>query len=325
MEPMLARLVRELPVGGDVLYEPKWDGFRCLASRDGDAIELRSRNGRPLARYFPEIVEALDELPARRFLLDGEIVVPGAFVALLQRLHPAASRVERQRRETPATLMAFDLVMVGGEELAGRPFTERRAALERLLGGAPRGLALTPITDDPHRARRWLDGAPGIDGVVVKPRDLRYEPGRRAMQKVKRERSADCVVAGFRWKFDEPAVGSLLLGLYDGGTLRQVGLVSAFDAERRRSLVEELRPFAAALEGHPWEHGFNEPGGPVGRLPGTGSRWDYEWMPLRPELVCEVSYDRVDAGRFRHGARFRHWRPDRDPESCTMEQLGERP
>jgi ATP-dependent DNA ligase len=323
MEPMLARLVRELPVGDCLLYEPKWDGFRCLASRSGASVDLRSRNRRPLARYFPEITEALLELPADSFLLDGELVIRGDFVALLQRLHPAASLVERRRHETPASLMAFDLMRLGDDDLTGWPFTERRAALERLLRDPPLALSLTPITDDPCRAARWLDGHPGIDGVIVKRRDLRYEPGRRAMQKVKRERTADCVVGGFRWKFDEPAVGSLLLGLYDGAVLRHVGLISAFDARRRRSLLEELCPYAAPLEGHPWEHGFNEAGGPVGRLPGTGSRWDYEWVPLRPELVCEVAHDRADAERFRHGARFRHWRPDREATTCQLDQLDE--
>ena len=242
---------------------------------------------------------------------------------MLQRLHPAASRVERLSLLTPASLVAFDVVVLGSDDLTDRPFTQRRAALERLLDGAPDPLRLTPITDDPCHALQWLDGAPGIEGVMVKRRDLRYEPGRRAMQKVKRERTADCVVGGFRWKFDEPAVGSLLLGLYDGAVLRHVGLISTFDARRRRSLLEELRPYAASLEGHPWEHGFNEAGGPVGRLPGTGSRWDYEWMPLRPELVCEVAHDQVDAGRFRHGPRFRHWRPDREPTTCTLDQLDE--
>ena len=331
LSPMLARLARVLPTGG-YLYEPKCDGFRCLAFRDGDAIDLRSRNNRPLARYFPELVEALRRLPERSFVLDGEILatVDGRFdfASLLARLHPAATRVERLRHETPALLVAFDLVTLGGEDLRARPFSARRGLLKPLIsfGGAP--LYLTPLTADHSVALRWLHrwNGPGIDGVVAKHRDLRYEPGRRRMIKVKRERTADCVVAGFRWFADRPLPSSLLLGLYDDQTLRHVGIASSFTSERRRVLLDELRPHITSLEGHPWERGFLLAGGAIGRLPGAAGRWApdemaEDWTPLRPELVCEVAYDQLDDHRFRHPARFRRWRPDRDPHSCALEQL----
>ena len=331
LEPMLARLARELPADG-YLYEPKWDGFRCLVFRSEDEIDLRSRNQRPLARYFPELVEGLSALAERSFVLDGEIVVTREgrfdFAALLARLHPAASRVERLRRETPAFLVAFDLLALDGEDLRDRPFVERRRRLAELLGGSRPPLFLTPLTDDPERAARWLDrySGRGIDGVVAKHRDLRYEPGRREMVKVKQERTVDCVVGGFRWLVDRPLPSSLLLGLYDSGVLRHVGIASAFSEERRRGLLGELRPRATALEGHPWEHGFLLAGSPTGRLRGAAARWSAEemeqdWTPVRPELVCEVRYGQVDDGRFRHPARFLRWRPDRDVHSCTIDQL----
>jgi ATP-dependent DNA ligase len=335
LQPMLARLARELPADC-YLYEPKWDGFRCLAFRERDEIDLRSRNSRPLARYFPELVEALLALRARAFVLDGEILVTREgrfdFASLLARLHPAASRVEQLRRETPASLVAFDLVALDDENLSDRPFGHRRRLLARLLadGGPP--LFLTPLTDDRARALRWLDefDGSGIDGVVAKHRELRYEPGRRQMIKVKRERTADCVVAGLRWFVDRPLPSSLLLGLHDGGELRHVGITSAFTVERRRELLAELRPLVTNLAGHPWEQGFLLAGSPIGRLRGAAARWspeemDQDWTPLVPELVCEVAYDQIDDHRFRHPARFRRWRPDRDPRSCTLAQLESSP
>jgi ATP-dependent DNA ligase len=331
LEPMLARLARELP-GDGYLYEPKWDGFRCLAFRAGDELDLRSRNHRPLARYFPELVESLLALPENTFVLDGEVVVTREsrfdFAALLARLHPAASRVERLRRETPAFLIAFDVLAQGDEDLRDRPFAERRRLLADLLAAGAPPLFLTPLTDDRERAEQWLEqyAGRGIDGVVAKHCDLPYEPGRRQMIKVKRERTAECVVAGFRWLVDRPLPSSLLLGLYDGGALRHVGIVSSFSEARRRELLEELRPLVTQLAGHPWEEGFLLAGSPTGRLRGAGGRWspeemEQDWTPLRPELVCEVAYDQVDDHRFRHPARFLRWRPDRAPRSCTPEQL----
>jgi ATP-dependent DNA ligase len=330
--PMLARLARELPDDG-YLYEPKWDGFRCLAFRDGDELDLRSRNQRPLARYFPELAEALLALPTERFVLDGEIVAvteAGAdFPALLARLHPAASRVERLRRETPALFIAFDLLAVDDEDLRERPFLERRHLLERLLADAAAPLVLTPLTSDRARAEEWLEeyqGA-GVDGVVAKHQDLRYEEGARRMVKVKQERTADCVVAGFRVFDDRPALSSLLLGLYDDAdTLHHVGITSSFTQRAREKLLEDVRPHIVPLAGHPWERGFLLAGGPTGRLKGAAGRWspderELDWTPLAPELVCEVHFDQLDDHRFRHPARFRRWRPDRDARSCTLEQL----
>jgi ATP-dependent DNA ligase len=327
LAPMLARLASELPVGG-YLYEPKWDGFRCLAFRDREEVDLRSRNQRPLGRYFPEIVEALLVLPEERFALDAELVVAGAdaldFVALMARLHPAASRVERLRRETPASLVAFDLLALGAEDLRERPFAERRARLAELLQAARPPLALTPLTDDPERAGDWLER---FEGVVAKHRDLRYEAGRRAMVKVKREGTADCVVAGFRWLVDRPLPSSLLLGLFDErGELRHVGIAAGFSEARRHELLERLAPLVVPLPGHPWERGFLLGGSPTGRLKGSAGRWapdemEQDWVPVAPALVAEVGYDQLDDLRFRHPGRFRRWRPDRDPESCTLDQL----
>jgi ATP-dependent DNA ligase len=320
VEPMLARLQRELPLG-DYLYEPKWDGFRCLAVAHG---ELYSRHGKPLARYFPEITAALEALPAGS-ILDGELFC-FEFAELLGRLHPSRSRVERLARETPATFVAFDLLDAGGEDVRQLPFAERRARLERLPFAHP--LHLTPATDDPARAAIWLEGRErGIDGVVAKPRAGTYQPGRRVMVKVKKLRTVDCVVAGFRFYADERVVGSLLLGLWEGDDLRHVGVASSFPAARRRSLLVDLRPFVAPLGGHPWEGGFGLGPSPIGRLPGAASRWDphemeQDWVSLRPELVAEVTYDQLDGTRFRHAARFVRWRPDREGRSCALEQLG---
>src|SRR5215210_7101032 len=254
---MLAKLARELPEGA-YLYEPKWDGFRCLAFRRGDHVDLRSRHDRPLARYFPELVEALLALPERRFTLDGEIVLVSDgrfdFPSLMARLHPAASRVELLRRETPATLVAFDALAVGDEALLERPFAERRVALERLLAAAPDALYLTPATADINRACEWLQR---FEGVIAKERSLPYFPGKRAMVKVKRERTADCVVAGMRWLGDRPLPSSLLLGLFDGsGELHHVGVTSAFAERQRHAILAELGPLISGLHGHPWERGF---------------------------------------------------------------------
>jgi ATP-dependent DNA ligase len=329
---MLARLTRELPADG-YLYEPKWDGFRCLVFREGDEVDMRSRNQRPLARYFPELVDGFLQLPSDGFVLDGEIVVTSDarfdFEALLRRLHPAASRVERLREETPAAFIAFDLVGLESEDLRPRPFVERRRLLAELLAHARPPLFLTLLTDDVHEAVGWLSryNGGGIDGVIAKHRELVYEPGARAMVKVKQERTADCVVAGFRWFVDRPLPSSLLLGLYDDdGTLRHIGIASSFTEERRRRLLDELRPHVVGLAGHPWERGFLLGGGASGKLPGAAGRWspdemEQDWTPVAPDLVCEVAFDQVDGHRLRHPARFRRWRPDLDPRACTLEQL----
>src|SRR5215210_4920738 len=327
---MLAKLARELP-RGDYLYEPKWDGFRCLVFSTGNEVDLRSRHGRPLARYFPELVEAIRALPHAPLALDGEVVVVAGetfdFTALLARIHPAGSRVERLRAETPASFVAFDALAVDDENLLDRPFSERRARLEEVLANAEPPLLLTPITDDAERAADWLDGfGGGVDGVVAKARDAPYEPGKRTLVKVKRERTADCVVAGFRFLAERPAISSLLLGLYDPtGRLEHGGITSSFSEAQRSRLLETLRPLVTPLEGHPWEHGFLVGGSPIGRLRGSAGRWTpdmvRDWLPVRPDLVCEVAYDQLDGGRFRHPARFVRWRPDREPDSCTTEQL----
>jgi ATP-dependent DNA ligase len=329
--PMLGRLSRELPEGGYV-YEPKWDGFRVLAFRDGQAVDLRSRHDRPLARYFPELSEALGRLSSERFVVDGEVLVTGDgrfdFPALMRRIHPAASRVARLREEWPAVFVAFDLLALGDEDLRARPFLERRARLGELLEGCAAPLHLTPATGQVEVARGWLERyqGRGIDGVMAKPRDVPYRAGARAMIKVKPERTADCVVAGFRVFEDPPVVASLLLGLYeDSGSLVHVGVVSALANARRRELIDELSPHVVPLAGHPWERGFLVCGGATGRLPGAAGRWTpgmgLDWVPLEPVLVCEVAHDQLDGNRFRHGARFRRWRPDREAASCRVDQL----
>ncbi len=326
---MLATLARELPVGDGLWYEPKWDGFRCLAFVD-DEVDLRSRHGRPLARYFPEVAAPLAALPPGT-ILDGELVVPAGdrldFTALLQRLHPAASRVELLSRETPAAFVAFDVIAADGTDLTGRGFGERRRILETVLAEIGEPVRVTPSTRDPATARKWLDeaGGGGIDGVVVKDEELQYVPGKRRMLKVKRERTAECVVGAFRWHAEERTVGSLLLGLYDGDVLRHAGLAASFGAAARRELTETLLPRVVALEGHPWERGFNVGGGPIGRLPGAASKWahgrEITFVPVDPVLVCECAYDHVEHERFRHPLKFRRWRPDREPRSCTYDQF----
>uniref|UniRef100_UPI0031DA581F ATP-dependent DNA ligase n=1 Tax=Saccharothrix mutabilis TaxID=33921 RepID=UPI0031DA581F len=331
VRPMLAKAVREVPREPGLVYEPKWDGFRCVVFRDGDEIELGSRNDRPLTRYFPEVVELLRAGLPERCVVDGEIVIvtPGGldFGLLQLRLHPAASRVRKLAAETPADFVAFDLLALGDRDLTTTPFKERRALLEQALRPA-QGLHLTPATDDPDIAQDWFtrfEGA-GFDGVVAKRTDLPYEQDKRVMWKVKHERTADCVVAGFRWHKDGEGVGSLMLGLYDGGRLHNVGVASSFTAARRRELVAELAPYREnALDGHPW----GEWADADAKTQGAPSRWaptkDMAWQPVRPELVAEVRYEHVEGRRFRHTARLVRFRPDRTPASCTYEQLDEAP
>jgi ATP-dependent DNA ligase len=333
IEPMLARLVRDLPRADGLRYEPKWDGFRAIAVRRDGEVELWSRHTRPLARYFPELVERIISLPFDHLIVDGEILVRGRdgafdFAALLSRLHPAASRVQRLRNETPATFVAFDVIHVEEDDLRDTPFDERRRRLESVLDGTTDPIVLTPITDDPDLAERWLEGfaGGGIDGVVAKHAALRYVPAKRAMLKVKREHTAECVVAGYRWLESRPAIGSLLLGLFDGdGRLRHVGVVSSFTETARGEFLDELSPLAVPLHQHPWAEGFLIEPSPLGRLKGAAGRWTpdmaHDWAPIRLERVAEVAYDRYDRDRFRHPARFLRWRLDRDPRSCTYDQL----
>jgi ATP-dependent DNA ligase len=329
---MLAKLSRELPEGEQYVYEPKWDGFRCVVFRDGDDVELGSRNEKPLTRYFPELPDALRANLPERCVLDGEIVIPGDagldFDALLQRIHPAASRVKLLAEQTPASFVAFDVLALGDDDLMSRPFAERRRLLEQALAGAEPPVHLTPATTDPAVARDWFarfEGA-GLDGVVAKSVDLAYVPDKRLMLKVKHDRTADCAVAGFRWHKDGEGVGSLLLGLYDdAGTLHHVGVATSFSVARRKELVAELEPYRdGALDGHPWRT-WAEASTEAQRLPGANSRWnagkDLSWEPLRLELVAEVGYDNLQGDRFRHATKFVRWRPDRDPASCTYAQL----
>jgi ATP-dependent DNA ligase len=333
--PMLAKLAHELPTSEGVVYEPKWDGFRTIVFRDGDDVELGSRNERPMTRYFPELVGPIrDQLPPK-CVIDGEIVVARGshldFDALLQRIHPAESRVTRLSEETPASFIAFDLLAMGERDLRSAPFSERRTLLEECLTEARSPLFITPATRDRGVALEWFnrfEGA-GLDGVVVKTLDLAYREGERVMVKVKHERVADCVVGGFRWHKKGDVVGSLLLGLYDQeGTLHHVGVTSSFTMARRRELVDELEPYRRSdLSDHPWRD-WSSPASAGGqRRPGATSRWnakrDLSWEPLAPVLVCEVSYDHLQGDRFRHATTFKRWRPDRDPDSCTYDQLEE--
>lgn len=336
VSPMLAKLSRDLPVG-EYLYEPKWDGFRCIVFRDGDEVVLGSRNERPLTRYFPDVVDAVrSQLPAR-CVVDSEVVIAGPdglnFDALSQRIHPAASRVSMLARTTPASLVAFDLLAVVDEDLREQPFASRRERLQEELAGSEPPVHLTPITSDPAVAREWFqrfEGA-GLDGVVAKPTALTYQPGQRVMLKVKHERTGDFVVAGFRWyQANREVVGSLMLGLYDGDDLQHVGVIGAFPAAQRRELVDELEPYRN-LEGvdHPWggwaEWAVNDAGLDGRRLPGAVSRWnakkDLSFELVQPELVVEAAFEHLQGRRLRHTARFRRWRPDRDAGSCTYAQL----
>jgi ATP-dependent DNA ligase len=335
VKPMLAKAASALPTAEGLLYEPKWDGFRCIVFRDGDEVELGSRNERPLTRYFPEMVRAARELLPERCVVDGEILIPRGdrldFEALLQRIHPAQSRVDLLAEQTPASFVAFDLLALGDESLLETPFAERRERLTAALGGARPPVYVTAVTRDAGTAQRWFttfEGA-GLDGVVAKAPDLPYGPDQRLMTKVKHVRTADCVVAGFRWHKSGPIVGSLLLGLYDDdGDLQHIGVAASFPMARRAELVEELEPYRAdALDGHPWQDWaaaqVQEDG--ERRMPGAQSRWnagkDLSWVPLRPELVVEIKYDQLEGRRLRHTGQFLRWRPDREPRSCTYDQL----
>ncbi|MEE4542285.1 ATP-dependent DNA ligase [Streptomyces sp. V4-01] len=333
VEPMLARAAKKIPPG--MLYEPKWDGFRAIVFRDGDEVELGSRSGKPLTRYFPEVVAAVLANTPRRCVLDGEIVIARDgrldFDALLERIHPAESRVRHLAEATPASLVAFDLLALGDDALLATPQRERGSALAGALADAADPVFTTPVTEDLDVAGRWFEqfeGA-GLDGVVAKPVELPYRPGERAMVKVKHERTAECVVAGLRAHKSGPVVGSLLLGLYDdAGRLQHVGVCASFPMARRKELMEELAPLRMdSAAGHPWESWTSEAAQAAGRLPGGPSRWtgkkDLSWIPLRPERVLEVAYDHMQGDRFRHTAQFRRWREDRAPESCTYAQLEE--
>jgi ATP-dependent DNA ligase len=332
IEPMLAKLADALPEG-DFLFEPKWDGFRALVFRAESDLYIQSRDLRPLDRYFPELHESLFERLRSDCVLDGEIVIATAhgldFDALQLRLHPAASRVAKLAKETPASFVAFDLLAEHGEDLRARPQQERRARLEALLAGASPPLYLTPMTRDREVAIEWLtrfEGA-GLDGVIAKPAQGPYQPGRRAMVKVKHARTAECVVAGFRWyKTGNGLVGSLLLGLYDdAGALHHVGVTSSFTMARRKALAQELEPLRKdAMKDHPWRD-WAQAADEMQRMPGGQSRWsagkDLSWEPLRIERVCEVKYDHLQGDRFRHATTFLRWRPDKRPEDCRYDQL----
>ncbi|MGH3907147.1 MAG: ATP-dependent DNA ligase [Pseudonocardiaceae bacterium] len=333
--PMLAKPAASIPAGQ--LYEPKWDGFRSIIFRDGDEVEIGSRKERPMTRYFPEVVEAVLANFPLRAVIDGEIVIADQerntldFEALQQRIHPAASRVKLLSEQTPASVIAFDLLALGDEDLTQRPLVDRRAALVEALAGAGAPVHLTPATQDYDVARQWFDqfeGA-GLDGLIAKPLDLRYQPDKRVMTKIKHDRTADCVLAGYRvHKTGPDAVGSLLLGLYDErGVLVSVGVVGAFPMARRRELMAELQPLVTTFDDHPWAWAKQEEGERTPRKSET-SRWnagkDLSFVPLRPERVVEVRYDYMEGIRFRHTTQFVRWRDDRDPRSCTYEQL-ERP
>ena len=345
---MLARRVSALPAGEHWLFEPKWDGFRTLVFRNGTDLLLQSRDLKPLNRYFPELVEPLLEQLPDRCVVDGELVIAGAggleFESLQLRIHPAASRVAMLAARTPAALVAWDLLCLAERDLTGVPFADRRKHLEQALSAARPPLHLTPITADHGRAADWFErfeGA-GLDGVMAKDRAGTYQPGKRTMLKVKHRRTADCVVAGLRWHKGAPEqrVGSLLLGLFDGaGRLHHIGVVGSFSAARRHALVEELRPYREVDQTHPWHAWISAgaaaasasagagptPPTPGLRVPGGASRWsggkDLSWVPLRPELVVEVSYDHMQGTRLRHTAQFVRWRPDKPPAECTYDQL----
>ncbi|MFD0336557.1 ATP-dependent DNA ligase [Streptomyces erythrogriseus] len=334
VKPMLAKSVAKIPPG--MQYEAKWDGFRAIVFRDGDEVELGSRTGKPLTRYFPELAEALRERLPERCVVDGEIVIAREghldFDALTERIHPADSRVRTLAERTPASFVAFDLLALADESLLDVPLTDRRKLLVWALRDATPPVHVAPATTDVEVARGWFEqyeGA-GLDGVVAKPLDLRYRQDERAMFKIKHERTADVVVAGYRLHKSGPVVGSLLLGLYDAqGALQHVGVSAAFPMKRRAELVEELEPLRMEdVSDHPWAAWADEAAHASARLPGAPSRWtgkkDLSWVPLRPERVAEVAYDHMENGqRFRHTARFRRWRPDRAPESCTYAQLEE--
>jgi ATP-dependent DNA ligase len=335
LPPMLAKPATELPDGEGWLYEPKWDGFRCIVFRDGDEVVLTSRKERPFNRYFPELVPlALEQFP-ERCVVDGEIVIPTGgghgldFDALLNRIHPAESRVRLLAATTPASFVAFDLLAIGDRNLLDVPLAQRRQLLVEELGGARPPLFLTPATTDLATASDWFrrfEGA-GLDGVIAKPLAGRYTPDERSLVKVKHRRTADCVVAGYRVHKDGQGVGSFLLGLYDdAGRLQHVGVATGFTAKQRAELLAEMAPLTeGALPDHPWAAWAEASAHQAGRLPGAGSRWnakkDLSWVAVRPERVAEVQFDQLQGNRFRHATTFRHWRPDRDPHSCTYAQL----
>jgi ATP-dependent DNA ligase len=333
IRPMLAKPVKEIP-DGSMSFEPKWDGFRSIIFRDSDEVEIGSRNERPMTRYFPELVEAVRANLPERCVVDGEIIVIGSagdrldFEALQQRIHPAASRVKLLSQQTPASFVAFDLLALGDTDFTERPFAERRAALMDALSSAAAPIYVTAATTDRTLAERWFEefeGA-GLDGLIAKPLDGVYEPDKRTMFKVKHERTADCVVAGYRVHKSGPdRIGSLLLGLYnDDGTLASVGVIGAFPLERRKELFKEMQPLVTTFDDHPWAWVRQEEGTRTPRK-AEGSRWartkDLSFVPLRPERVVEVRYDHMEGVRFRHPPQFVRWRPDRDPRSCTYEQL----
>ena len=332
VSPMLAKPVATIPP--DQLYEPKWDGFRSIIFRDGDEVEIGSRNEKPMTRYFPEVVAAVLANFPDRAVIDGEIIVANLegntldFEALQQRIHPAASRVKMLSGATPASFVAFDLLALGDRDLTTLPLIERRAALEQALADAQPPIHLTPATTDVAEAQRWFDefeGA-GLDGLIAKKFDLLYQPDKRVMSKIKHERTADCVVAGYRvHKSDAEAIGSVLLGLFDDrGVLASVGVIGAFPMAVRKQLFAELQAYVTTFEGHPWNWAAQEDGERTPRK-NENSRWnagkDLSFTPLRPERVVEVRYDYMEGARFRHTAQFVRWRPDRDPESCTYAQL----
>jgi ATP-dependent DNA ligase len=334
LKPMLAKLARDIPVGDGWRYEPKWDGFRCIVHRDGDELTLTSRKERPFDRYFPELPEPLKACLPERCVVDGEIVIPDRdgrgldFDGLLQRIHPAASRVRLLAEQTPASYVAFDLLALGDRSLLETPLDERRSLLEANVRAEP-PVYLTPFSDDPDVAREWFskfEGA-GLDGVVAKRGESVYTPDKRTMIKVKHERTADCAVAGYRIHKDGEGVGSLLLGLYDDADrLQHVGVAAAFTVAFRRQLRAELEPLTVdALVDHPWRDWAEAQAHAEGRLPGAVSRWnagkDLSWVPIRVERVAEVSFGQLESGRFRHGVQFLRWRPDREPSSCRYEQL----
>ena len=331
--PMLAKSLPRIPDGA-LSFEPKWDGFRSIIFRDGDEVEIGSRNGKPMTRYFPEIVEAVKANLPERCVVDGEIVVVVGerleFEVLQQRIHPATSRVSRLSKETPASFIAFDILASGDDDYTTRPFAQRRQLLEQALLGAQPPVHLTPATTDHNLAQQWVKQFEGavLDGVVAQPLEGVYEPDKRVMFKIKHERTADCVVAGYRvHATDTESIGSLLLGLYsDAGELMSVGVIGAFPAARRRELFVEMQPLITSFDNHPWAWAKQEEGTRTPRN-AEGSRWavgkDLSFTPLRPERVVEVRYEHMEGIRFRHTAQFIRWRPDRDPKSCTYEQLEE--
>jgi ATP-dependent DNA ligase len=341
VQPMLAKSVKDIPdpgKHGGLVFEPKWDGFRCVVFRDGDEVELASRNTKPLTRYFPEVVAAMKEQLPERCVLDGEIFVAIGerleFEKLQERIHPADSRVRLLAEQTPAGYVAFDLLALGDESLVREPFSVRRARLEEALADVRPPVHLTRTTTDPDEAREWFrqfEGA-GLDGVVAKPLAAAYQQNTRTMMKIKHERTADVVLAGYRLHKtstpERPLLGSLLLGLYRDGRLEHVGVSASFTAKRRAELVEELQPLVVDdLSQHPWGDWSEWAVANPDRVPGTQSRWsqgkDLSFTPLRPERVLEVGYDHMEGSRFRHTAQFKRWRPDRDPESCGYDQLDE--